>query len=282
MLLPALSLCLSLAGIGAIAPDLPPDAPRGFSALDDVFREVEELAQDTQRRLQEADNESSSSSAPYSPELPSNYHNESSFDTMVGNQSFHIVEKVDKVTDGKTGETHFSRTIIRSRGSESSDIGCDSDADCGKDRYCLNVSQQSWCQPCKELHMSCTKDKECCRGHLCVWGQCTQNATKGEAGNICQSQSDCRFDLCCAIHKALRLPLCTYKLMEHERCYNPVVSLVDLLPGTEETEGPREHCPCAGDLQCQHQGRGSLCLNGQTSSEEDLADTLYSEIDYIV
>lgn len=28
--------------------------------------------------------------------------------------------------------------------------------------------------------------------------------------------------------------------------------------------------------------RGSMCLNGEDSSEEDLTDTLYSEIDYII
>lgn len=28
--------------------------------------------------------------------------------------------------------------------------------------------------------------------------------------------------------------------------------------------------------------RGALCLKSQNSSEEELADTLYSEIDYII
>lgn len=53
---------------------------------------------------------------------------------------------------------------------------------------------------------SCTKDEECCDEQLCVWGQCSQNATRGEAGSTCQYQSDCRPDLCCALHKGTAQP----------------------------------------------------------------------------
>ena len=51
------------------------------------------------------------------------------------------------------------------------------------------------------LFQPCTKDDECCGKQLCVWGQCSQNATKGEAGSTCQYQTDCNPDLCCAFHK---------------------------------------------------------------------------------
>lgn len=44
----------------------------------------------------------------------------------------------------------------------------------------------------------CTKDEECCSDQMCVWGQCTANVTSGTEGTICQGQSDCRPDLCCA------------------------------------------------------------------------------------
>lgn len=50
------------------------------------------------------------------------------------------------------------------------------------------------------LSQSCTKDEECCDKQLCVWGQCSHNATRGKAGGICQHQSDCSPDLCCAFH----------------------------------------------------------------------------------
>lgn len=50
------------------------------------------------------------------------------------------------------------------------------------------------------LSQPCRKDEECCDQQLCVWGQCSHNATRGEAGSTCQRQSDCSPDLCCAFH----------------------------------------------------------------------------------
>eukprot|EP00064_Thunnus_orientalis_P002695 superscaffoldBa00000206_g2702 len=128
----------------------------------------------------------------------------------------------------------------------------------------------------------CTKDDECCGEQLCVWGQCTQNATKGEAGSTCQYQTDCSPDLCCAFHKALLFPVCSAKPIERERCFGASNHLMELLSWDIQDKRPRKHCPCAGDLHCQHLGRGSMCLKGEDSSEEDLTDTLYSEIDYII
>ncbi|XP_039993530.1 dickkopf-related protein 3a isoform X2 [Xiphias gladius] len=129
---------------------------------------------------------------------------------------------------------------------------------------------------------SCTKDEECCGEQLCVWGQCSQNATKGEAGSTCQYQTDCSPDLCCAFHKALLFAVCSAKPIERERCFGASNHLIELLSWDIQDDGPRKHCPCAGDLHCQHLGRGSMCLKGEDSSEEDLTDTLYSEIDYII
>lgn len=40
---------------------------------------------------------------------------------------------------------------------------------------------------------------------------------------------------------------------------------------------PPPHC---GALLCDR--RGSMCLKGEDSSEEDQTDSLYSEIDYII
>ncbi|XP_056881013.1 dickkopf-related protein 3a [Takifugu flavidus] len=160
--------------------------------------------------------------------------------------------------------------------------GCVSAEDCGRGKYCLQNTQRSRCRPCKPVDVPCTLDEECCDGQLCVWGQCSHNATRGEAGSTCQRQSDCGPDLCCAIHAVLLFPVCSAKPIERERCFGAPNHVMELLSWDAGDEGPRKHCPCVGDLQCQHLGRGSMCLKEEDSSEEDLADSLYSDIDYII
>ncbi|XP_072516809.1 dickkopf-related protein 3a isoform X2 [Salminus brasiliensis] len=260
-----LELSVFVAIAGAIAPPqtvheelnatVEADGAQGQTALGDMFREVEELMEDTQLRLEDAahqmDNESAKSSQ-HALNLTSNYSNESGSDIVLGNQSAPAEEKIDKITENRTEEIRITRTIAQSNGKEN------------------------------ETDHICAKDEECCEGQLCVWGQCTKNITKGEAGTICEYQSDCSSNLCCAFHKALLFPVCISKPAERERCMISANHLMELLSWDLEGEGPREHCPCAGELQCQHLGRGSLCLKGQSSSEEDLTDALYSEIDYIV
>ncbi|KAJ8248874.1 hypothetical protein GJAV_G00228700 [Gymnothorax javanicus] len=266
-----------------------PDAnlAAGHASLNDMFREVEKLMEDTQQKLEEAvyqmDNESARSIL-YIHDLPPNHHEESSTDRTVGNQTVHTVEEVSKVTDNKTGETHFSRVVIQSS-NEGNEVQheCVIDEDCEKGRYCLYEALQSKCLPCKALDTPCTKDEECCAGQLCVWGQCSGNTTKGEPGSICQYQSDCNTELCCAFHKALLFPVCTAMPVQGERCHTHPNHLMELLSWDMAGEGPREHCPCAAGLHCQPRGRGSMCLKAQnSSSEEDLTDALYSEMDYIV
>lgn len=262
------------------------DGARGQAALGDVYREVEELMEDTQQRLEDTahqmDNESAKSSPP-AQNLTSNYSSDSSSDTVLRNQSAPAEEKIDKILENRTEETRITRTTAQSNGKENdTDHECIIDEDCEQGRYCLYEAQHSKCLDCKEVDTTCTKDEECCDGQLCVWGQCTKNATKGEAGTICQYQSDCSGDLCCAFHKALLFPVCITKPAERERCIISANHLLELLSWDLEGEGPTEHCPCAGELQCQHLGRGALCLKGQSSSEEDMTDTLYSEIDYII
>ncbi|XP_054627139.1 dickkopf-related protein 3a [Dunckerocampus dactyliophorus] len=153
--------------------------------------------------------------------------------------------------------------------------GCVTTEDCGKGRYCLLEKDNSRCQACKGIDVSCAKDEECCNAELCVWGQCSPNATKGQEGSTCQHQDDCSQDLCCAFHTALLFPVCSAKPIERERCFPAYKQLID-------DKAPRKHCPCAGDLHCQHLGRGSMCLKEVDSSEEDLTDSLYSAIDYIL
>uniref|UniRef100_A0A8C7VYE4 Dickkopf WNT signaling pathway inhibitor 3a n=1 Tax=Oncorhynchus mykiss TaxID=8022 RepID=A0A8C7VYE4_ONCMY len=205
---------------------------QGHTTLNDMFEEVEQLMEDTHNKLEDA---------------------------------------VHQETDNRTEETHITRTVIQSSDKENHIIHCIIDEDCKKGKYCLYETHRSKCLTCKALDVPCKKD-ECCTGQLCVWGQCSQNTTKREAGSICQYQSNC----------TLLFPVCTAKPIERERCHGSSNHLMELLSWDIEGQGPREHCPCAGDLQCEHLGRGSLCLKRQNSREEDLTDALYSEIDYIV
>ncbi|KAJ0056289.1 hypothetical protein NL108_004601 [Boleophthalmus pectinirostris] len=160
--------------------------------------------------------------------------------------------------------------------------GCITDVDCEKGEYCFSQVDRSKCMSCKALDVPCTRDVECCDEHMCVWGQCTESASKGDAGSTCQTQSDCKTDLCCAFHKALLFPICLTKPIEREQCFSASNHLMEMLSHDPQDEGPRKHCPCVGDLHCQHLGRGSMCLKGEDSSEEDMTDNLYSEIDYII
>uniref|UniRef100_A0A672IDX5 Dickkopf WNT signaling pathway inhibitor 3a n=1 Tax=Salarias fasciatus TaxID=181472 RepID=A0A672IDX5_SALFA len=130
-------------------------------------------------------------------------------------------------------------------------------------KYCLVETHNSKCLPCKATDVSCAQDEECCGEQLCVWGQCSQNATKGEAGSTCQVQSDCSPELCCALHKGnvrpLRFAVCSARPIERERCFGDSNHLMALLSWDTRDEGPRKHCPCAGDLHCQHLGQIYIC-----------------------
>ncbi|KAM8762796.1 dickkopf-related protein 3a [Acanthopagrus schlegelii] len=246
--------------------------------LDRMLVEVEQLPEDPQKKPaddEDASHQRSNESVTLSPQ-PSNLHppNDTESGKVTDSESVHT--SADQEMNNVTTADQFSDL------GNNIDHGCMSAEDCGKERYCLHDTHNSRCLPCKAMDVSCTKDEECCGEQLCVWGQCSQNATKGEAGSTCQYQTDCSSDLCCALHKALRFPVCLAKPIERERCLGASNHLAELLSWDMQGQGPRKHCPCAGDLQCQHLGRGSMCLKGEDSSEEDLTDSLYSEIDYIL
>ncbi|KAJ3596057.1 hypothetical protein NHX12_002466 [Muraenolepis orangiensis] len=209
-----LSLSFSLLVTGGSFEDADP------VSLNDMFREVEMLMEDTQQMLEEAVDQISTESAKSSLAplgLPGTFHN-------------------------------FTTTT---------DQECMVDEDCGDTRYCFYEIEKAKCLPCIPTDMPCTKDEECCSQQMCVWGQCTVNSTSGTEGTICQSQSDCRPDLCCAFQRELLFPVCNPRPEKGESCVNHPNLLMDML--SWDTEGPRDHCPCAGELQCQPHGRGSLC-----------------------
>uniref|UniRef100_A0A672RUJ6 Dickkopf WNT signaling pathway inhibitor 3a n=1 Tax=Sinocyclocheilus grahami TaxID=75366 RepID=A0A672RUJ6_SINGR len=101
-----------------------------------------------------------------------------------------------------------------------------------------------------------------------VWGQCA-DGTKGDAGTICQSQSDCKKEFCCAYHKALLLPVCNSKPIERERCIISANHLIALRSWDLKAEGPQKHCPCAGDLQYGTKGdAGTICQSQSDCKKE--------------
>ncbi|XP_065117542.1 dickkopf-related protein 3a [Paramisgurnus dabryanus] len=243
---------------------------------------VEEPREDTQQKLDDAEHLMDNETAGLNPNVSSNPQNESAMEINAGNQSTYITEMTNKTTDNVTDEMTISKETQSSHTSNSIDHECVIGEDCGEGKFCLYETRISKCLPCKELDATCSKDEECCAGQLCVWGQCAQNSTKGDAGTVCQHQSDCKEEFCCALHKALLFPVCIPKPIERERCIISAHHLMGLLSWDMDVDGPQEHCPCVGKLQCQHLGRGALCLKSPNSSEEDLADELYSEVDYIV
>ncbi|XP_062869253.1 dickkopf-related protein 3a [Trichomycterus rosablanca] len=313
MLLFTLSFCLFT--VHALLPDTAtpvtvdlktttePSLEQTPSVLSDMFNE-EKRQEDIQLEDPEhqMDNESAKSSQSIN-NATSNYSNESSLESISGKQSVPAVEEINKSSDNAPTEIQATRTPdqVGSKENVTNNIAHDAseeiqpgskenetvhacliDEDCEKGLYCLYEAQHSECMPCKQSNVTCSKDEECCDDQLCVFGQCKKNVTKGEEGTICQKQSNCTPDLCCAFHKALLLPVCQSKPKEHERCIITGSHLQKLLSLDIYTNGPHEYCPCAGDLKCQHVSGSSLCLKGQTSSEEELTDTMYSEIDFIV
>ncbi|CAB1322845.1 unnamed protein product [Coregonus sp. 'balchen'] len=217
---------------------------RGHATLNEMFREVEMLMEDTQHILEEAVDQMINESAKSLlkiQDLPLNYHNETSTYREDRNHTVYIVERIDKETDNRTGETHFQTHIGINGQWNEVDHECMIDEDCGKSSYCLYEIVSSKCLPCKDVDM------------------CTENATKGNAGSICQYQSDCKPKHCCAVLKELLFPVCQPRLEKGEACNSHPNLLMDML--SWDVEGPREYCLCASGLHCQPHGRGSLCAN---------------------
>ncbi|XP_053361118.1 dickkopf-related protein 3b [Clarias gariepinus] len=218
----------------------------GQLTLNEMFKEVEKLMEDTQQKLEEAVHQmaNETSRSLYGYRLPFGHPNAN----VTG----------AKESESASGEALSSPLPIPESRWNEVDHECLIDEDCEKDSFCLYNISSSKCVLCKSTNMECVKDEECCGEQLCVWGACTQNKTRGDSGTICQYQSDCSPLHCCAIHKALLFPVCRPRPLEGQRCQEQPNELLELLMWDEEA--PHEHCPCAAGLQCQLLGKESLCL----------------------
>ncbi|KAJ7986092.1 hypothetical protein DPEC_G00347220 [Dallia pectoralis] len=182
-------------------------------------------------------------------------------ENWVEDKKIKVKDTVHQVSNNTIGETQITQTRNQSRAKGNSIKNvCNIHEDCEKGKYCRHQKDRSSCRNCKPLDERCSEDKHCCTGLLCVWGQCSQNTTKGQAGSTCKKQSECSHDLCCAVHQALLFPVCKAKPIERERCVEISNDLTALLPGDKEDESPRQHCPCVRDLKCKNLGHGSTCL----------------------
>ncbi|XP_061825741.1 dickkopf-related protein 3b isoform X2 [Nerophis lumbriciformis] len=249
-----LSVCLAL--LWTTGSMMNVGGKQSLHTLNDMFAEVEELMEDTQHFLDEAVDQIRSESA-----KSLSQHNDTE---KAATTTMQVLNKTDEKKNCSlswkemTNKTEFSQLHLEIYGQWNSVAHeCLVDEDCGELKYCWYEMDNSKCLPCIPTDMPCTKDEECCSKQTCVWGQCTVNATQGTEGTICQGQSDCRPDLCCAFQRELLFPVCNPKPGKGESCLNQPNLLMDMLAWDQE--GPRDNCPCANNLQCQMNGRGSVC-----------------------
>ncbi|KAJ1177453.1 hypothetical protein NDU88_002708 [Pleurodeles waltl] len=251
---------------------------REESTLNEMFREVEELMEDTQLKLKhavqemEVEEDGADETGPdVEPGmLPLNYHNESNTETKVGNETVLIHQEIDKLTDNQTGSTMYSESVISSvKGGEGRrNHECLIDEDCGVSKYCQISTFEYKCINCKSQE-KCSRDGECCDEEVCAWGFCTNAISKGENGTLCETQQDCNAGLCCAVQPNSLFPVCTPLPTEGEKCHDSSSNLLDVITWEMESERVLDRCPCATGLTCQLQNDDLVSVCQQSSISEE-------------
>ncbi|MED6240679.1 hypothetical protein ATANTOWER_025791 [Ataeniobius toweri] len=92
---------------------------RGPVSLNEMFREVEELMEDTQHMLDEAVYKINNESAKFSSsflDLPPSYHNKTRKTVKDNNGETRVLDRTDKETDNRTGETYVSHVHMEVSG----------------------------------------------------------------------------------------------------------------------------------------------------------------------
>ncbi|XP_053882706.1 dickkopf-related protein 3 isoform X1 [Malaclemys terrapin pileata] len=180
-----------------------PSFPREEASLNEMFREVEELMEDTQHKLRnavkemEAEEEGAKNPSEVDFEnLPPSYHNESNTDTKIGNKTIHTHQEIDKVTDNKTGSTIYSETVITSIK--------DGESKRNHEEFCFKITlkrrtgdRHSWHE--MALRTSISQIEECIIDEDCEIGKYCQFSSFEYLCQLCKTQhSPCSRDVeCC-------------------------------------------------------------------------------------
>lgn len=133
---------------------------------------------------------------------------------------------------------------------------CNSSSDCPDNRYCNSTNFTSDCQECKPKEMECEQDGECCFGHTCVWGRCSDDeGVVGGNGTRCDPNNDhCAPGFCCSKPDTLLFPVCVPFPTEGDQCRSQASKFLNLINEGSAFETVSGFCPCAEGLVCANRG----------------------------
>ncbi|PWA17154.1 hypothetical protein CCH79_00010386 [Gambusia affinis] len=197
----------------------------GPSELDRIF--VQQPQEDRLQKPEDAFPQTNSSVSPHHSDLPQSRPNET--DKVINEESVHSAEQ---------GTNNITATAFPVSDLDNSiDHGCMTNDDCGKGKYCLSASK---CKPCKDTDVMTSA-----AATRCVCGvSAAKMLPKEKLAALVKSR------MTVSQISAVQF----IKPIERERCFDVSNNLMELLSWDMQDNKPRKHCPCAGELQCQHLG----------------------------